>query len=170
VTAAQQLLDERFDGMAEPSPLDSVHALDLAGLRATDLTFWSAWQGEKLLGCGALKALDDTQAEVRSMRTASGHLREEVAAQMLAYIIEQACERGHRLSLETRSSPAFAPALALYARLGFVECAPFFGDREDRFSLYRTLCCDAAPGQKNRRGWSCRKKTNHPSSIGGNVN
>ncbi|BBF85002.1 histone acetyltransferase HPA2 [Aquitalea magnusonii] len=131
------LLQEHLAGMYANSPAASVHALDLTGLQAPDITFWTAWEGEVLLGCGALKQLEPAHGEIKSMRTAAAHLRKGVAQRMLAHILHTAQQRGYqRLSLETGSSAAFLPALALYESFGFSRCGPFAHYREDPFSIF----------------------------------
>lgn len=138
-TAIHALLQEHLRGMTLHSPPGSIHALDLDQLRRPDITFWTAWEGDALLGCGALKELDPRHAEIKSMRTSSAHLRTGVAAGMLAHILAQARARGYRrLSLETGSAAAFAPARTLYARFGFTCCAPFAAYVEDPHSVFMT--------------------------------
>ncbi len=133
------LLQEHLASVVLHSPPESVHALDLDGLRAPDVTFWSAWQGPELVGCGALKQLDAGHGELKSMRTASAHLRRGVAAALLEHMLRVARERGYRrLSLETGSMEAFAPARALYARFGFEFCGPFADYVEDPYSVFMT--------------------------------
>ncbi len=133
------LLNVHFAGMLANSPKGSCHFLDLSGLRAPEVTFWSAWDGEDLLGCGALKQLDPAHGEIKSMRTAGAHLRRGVAARLLAHILEEAARRGYtRLSLETGSAEAFEPARRLYARFGFHYCGPFEGYTEDPYSVFMT--------------------------------
>ena len=136
------LLNEHLRSMAQHSPPESVHALDLDGLRQPEVSFWSAWDGAELLGCGAIKQLDATHGEIKSMRTASAHLRKGVAAALLQHILVEAGKRRYRrLSLETGSAPAFAPARSLYARFGFVPCEPFADYVPDPHSVFmsRTL-------------------------------
>ena len=134
------LLDDHLAAMHANSPPGSVHALDLAGLRDPDLTFWSAWNGDELAGIGALKALDEDHGEVKSMRTAPAYLRRGVAAAVLAEIIATARARGYdRVSLETGHGPPFDAALALYVRFGFVPCGPFAGYSRDSFSRFFSL-------------------------------
>ena len=131
------LLQEHLDDMYALSPPESVHALDLARLRGADITFWTLWSGDELLGCGALKALDAHHGEIKSMRTVPRHLRKGVAAALLAHIIDEATQRRYgRLSLETGSMAAFAPARALYAGFGFVACGPFADYVEDPYSVF----------------------------------
>lgn len=131
------LLNVHFQGMLANSPKDSCHFLDLSGLRAPGVTFWTAWDGEDLLGCGALKQLDGGHGEVKSMRTAAEHLRRGTGAALVSHILKAARERGYkRLSLETGSGAAFDPAHALYRQFGFTECGPFGDYKEDPFSRF----------------------------------
>lgn len=133
------LLEQHFAGMLASSPAGSCHFLDFEGLKGPDVTFWSIHCGDALAGCGALKRLGDGLGEIKSMRTADAFLRRGAAARMLLHIIDEARARGlARLSLETGSGPAFAPAHALYRRHGFAECAPFGDYRPDPFSRFMT--------------------------------
>ena len=133
------LLEEHLRNMHELSPPESVHALDLAALRKPEITFWTAWSQGELLGCGALKALDPTHGEVKSMRTAPARRRTGVGRAMLEHIIAQARMRSYtRLSLETGSMEAFAPAWRLYESFGFTYCAPFADYTEDPNSVFMT--------------------------------
>jgi putative acetyltransferase len=142
------LLEEHLRNMRRISPPESVHALDLDGLRRPDITFWTVWSGADLLGCGALKQLTATHGEVKSMRTANAHRRKGVARAMLVHIIAEAARRRYdRLSLETGSQPEFEPARRLYARFGFEFCGPFDGYREDPNSVFMTRrLADAGQG------------------------
>lgn len=134
------LLEAHLKLMRETSPPESVHALDLDGLRAPEVTFWTVWDGATLLGCGALKQLDPAQGEIKSMHTAAAARGRGVARAMLAHILAEARARGYRrLSLETGSMAAFAPARALYARFGFRDCPPFGDYLLDPNSVFMTL-------------------------------
>jgi len=134
-----QLLHEHLQSMHLLSPPESVHALDLEGLRQPEITFWSAWRESELLGCGALKELDLRHGEIKSMRTATVHLRKGVAAGLLRHILEEAKRRAYRrLSLETGSMAAFAPARGLYSRFGFEPCGLFADYAEDPNSVFMT--------------------------------
>lgn len=134
-----ELLDEHLRCMARVSPRKSRHALNLDELRAPDITFWSVWQGRELVGCGALKELDAEHGEIKSMRTAQGHLRKGVASMLLRHIISEAKRRGYRrLSLETGSMKYFESAHNLYRKFGFRSCPPFAGYREDPNSFFMT--------------------------------
>jgi putative acetyltransferase len=133
------LLTEHLECMAQVSPPESRHALDLERLRQPGITFWTGWAGTQLAGCGALKQIDSTHGEVKSMRTAKTHLRQGVASMLLQHIIAEARRRGYRrLSLETGSMPYFEPARRLYRKAGFKECAAFSGYKPDPNSTFFT--------------------------------
>ncbi len=133
------LLQEHLDSMATISPPESCHALDVDELRKPDATVWCVWHGSELAGCGALKELSDTHAEVKSMKTAEAHLRRGVAAKLLEHMLDAARVRGYRrLSLETGSQVEFIPARTLYKRYGFEECGPFADYHEDPNSVFMT--------------------------------
>ena len=124
---------------AETAP-GSAHALDLDGLRPPEVEFWSAWDGDTLLGVGALKRLSETHGEIKSMHTVETHRRLGVGSAILRHIIDAAQAMGlTRLSLETGSWPYFQPAHALYRRHGFVECSPFGEYVSDANSIFMTL-------------------------------
>jgi putative acetyltransferase len=139
-SAIHALLEEHLQSMHSLGPPESVHALDLEGLRKPGVTFWSVWEGPVLLGVGALKELDARHGEIKSMRTAKAHLRRGVGRAVLTHIIDVARDRGYeRLSLETGSMDAFKPAQRLYERFGFVYCGPFGEYVEDRYSVFMTM-------------------------------
>ena len=118
----------------------SAHALDLEALRAPDMTFWSAWEGDHVVGVGALRRLSAAHGEVKSMHTAESARGRGVGSALLRQIMATARARGMtRLSLETGSWPYFLPARALYARHGFVECGPFGEYGEDPNSVFMTV-------------------------------
>lgn len=133
------LLQEHLDSMKLYSPPESIHALDLDALRKPEITFWTVWENGELLGCGALKELDSEHGEIKSMRTAARHRRKGAASAMLAHILSEAQQRGYkRLSLETGSHEAFAPARSLYASYGFTYCGPFADYVLDPYSVFMT--------------------------------
>lgn len=135
----QALLEHHAQGMAANSPAGACHYLDLSGLQAPEVTVWSIWDTGSLAGCGALREIDSTHGEIKSMRTADEHLGKGVGRQMLDHIVAIAQERGYdRLSLETGGSPAFAAALHLYESSGFERCGPFDTYEETDFSVYMT--------------------------------
>ena len=138
--ALHVLLNEHLQSMYELSPPESVHALDLEKLRQPGITFWSAWEDSLLLGCGALKELDATHGEVKSMRTPDALRRQGAGRAILAHIVNVARSRGYsQLSLETGSMEAFKPARKLYESFGFSYCGPFAGYAEDPNSVFMTL-------------------------------
>jgi putative acetyltransferase len=134
-----ELLSEHLESLAKVTPAESRHALDLEGLRRPDVTFWSVWDGESLVGCGALKDLGGGHGEIKSMRTSHKHLRRGVATTVLRHIIGEAGRRGYtRLSLETGSMDYFEPARRLYSKFGFKPCEPFGEYVPDRNSVFMT--------------------------------
>lgn len=136
----RSLIELHLAGMAENSPAESIHALNTEGLKQANITFYSAWENEDIMGCGALKELTPTHGEVKSMRTADNHLRKGVAAAILHYIIDEAKKRGYtKVSLETGSMEAFKPAQRLYERFDFTYCEPFDQYVEDPNSVFMTL-------------------------------
>jgi putative acetyltransferase len=134
------LLSEHLRNMYALSPPESVHALDLDRLRSPEITFWTAWDGTLLIGCGALKELDARHGEIKSMRTPEALRRRGAGRAILNHIIAVARSRGYqRLSLETGSMEAFRPAQKLYASAGFSFCGPFGQYLEDPNSAFMTL-------------------------------
>lgn len=134
-----EFLQEHLENMHEITPPESVHALDLVALRSSDITFWSAWEGDELLGCGALKELDSRSGEVKSMRTAKAHRNKGVASKILEHIIQEAKRRAYDcLNLETGAMLEFAPARALYIKYGFEYRSPFAEYIDDPNSVFMT--------------------------------
>ncbi|MFM2065471.1 MAG: hypothetical protein RLZZ584_380 [Pseudomonadota bacterium] len=138
--AVHALLAEHLRDMHAQSPPGSVHALDLDRLRTPGITFWTAWDNGVLLGCGALKRLDATHAEVKSMRTPAALRRRGAGRALLQHILDHARAQGYRrLSLETGSMAAFEPAHRLYESAGFMRSGPFGTYAEDPNSVFMTL-------------------------------
>lgn len=134
------LLTEHLECMAQVSPPESRHALDLEQLRQPGVTFWTVWDGSRLAGCGALKEIGNVHGEVKSMRTAKTHLRRGVASMVLRHIIAEAKARGYRrLSLETGAMAFFEPARSLYRKAGFKDCEAFVGYKPDPNSAFFTM-------------------------------
>jgi putative acetyltransferase len=134
-----ELLEDHLREMHEHSPPESVHALDLEALRKPEITFWSIWSGEVLVGCGALKELSGDHAEIKSMRTAQEFRGKGFGKLMVRHIIAEAETRGYkRLSLETGSMAAFEPARKLYENHGFIYCEPFADYVLDPESVFMT--------------------------------
>lgn len=135
-----EFLEEHINDMKETSPPESKHALDLEGLRQPEVTFWTVWDNQTLVGCGALMELNLEHAEIKSMRTSSLSRQKGIASKLLQHMLSEARKRGyHRLSLETGSMPFFGPARKLYARFGFKYCAPFSSYKEDPNSVFMTI-------------------------------
>lgn len=138
--AIHALLEEHLRSMYEQSPRESVHALDLDRLRDPSITFWSAWDGDELLGCAALRELDPAHGEIKSMRTPNALRRRGAGRALLDHIVAVARQRGYRrLYLETGSMESFRPAQRLYESAGFAACEPFGDYKEDRHSLFMTM-------------------------------
>jgi len=138
--AVQALLEEHLAGMRALSPPECVFALDLDKLRHPSISFWCAWDGETLTGCGALRELDPEHGEIKSMRTPDALRRRGAGKAILQHIIAVARQRGYRrLSLETGAPAGFAAAHALYRDAGFVETGPFGDYQPDPFSRFYTL-------------------------------
>jgi len=135
--ASRALVALHLSAMHENSPAGHVFALDFSGLTAPDVTFWTAWENDTIVGMGALKELPDGTGEIKSMRTHPDHLRKGVAVALLEHIIAQARERGlRRLSLESGSGPAFDAALELYRKRGFTSGEAFAGYTKSAFNQF----------------------------------
>jgi putative acetyltransferase len=134
------LLTHHLEGMHANSPPGHVFALDWSSLQKPEITFWTVWDGEDLMGCGALKDVGDGTGEIKSMRTWPQHLRKGVGATMLKHIMATARDRGYtRLSLETGSGPAFDAALELYRRHGFKSGGAFADYVKSEFNQFMHL-------------------------------
>ena len=135
--AVRDLLAYHYVLMHENSPPGMAYALDIDDLKKPDICFWSAWEGDALLGFGALKELEPGWGEIKSMRVAPDHLGKGVGAALLDHIIAVARERRYtRLSLETGSTPTFVPAIALYTKRGFASGEAFAGYAASNFNQF----------------------------------
>jgi len=136
-SAVAAFLVDHIAEMKSVSPPESKHALDLDGLRKAEITFWSVWSEGRLVGCGALKQLDEFQGEIKSMRTLASRRGEGVAANLLNHILNTARARGyHTINLETGAMAFFEPARRLYKKFGFVDCPPFGEYKQDPNSVF----------------------------------
>jgi putative acetyltransferase len=134
------LLEEHLRNMYELSPPDKVFAFDASKLRAPNVTFWTAWSGDVLMGCAALKELSSTEGEIKSMRTPSALRRSGAGRALLHHIIEVARSRAYcALHLETGAHAAFGPAQNLYRSAGFELCGPFGQYRDNGNSVFMSL-------------------------------
>lgn len=130
-------LQEHIQEMKRVSPPESKHALDFDGLKAPEITFWSVYSENRLIGCGALKELDSLHAEIKSMRTSKSSRGQAIASTLLKHIILTAESRGYNtISLETGSMAFFAPARKMYLKHHFQYCTPFDGYKEDLNSVF----------------------------------
>lgn len=133
----KKLVNQHVQKMVEGSPIESVHALNLDRLKGDDITFYTLWINNNLAGCRALKQLDGSHGEIKSMRTHENYLKLGVAQAILSHIISVAKNRGYsRLSLETGTSSSFIPAHNLYKKNGFTICEPFSDYFEDKNSYF----------------------------------
>ncbi|PEQ11606.1 GNAT family N-acetyltransferase [Novosphingobium sp. PC22D] len=133
------LLQFHLDEMHRWSPAESVHAMPAERLRQRDVTFFSAWDGDVLAGCGAIRHLDAAHGEIKSMRAAPDYRGKGVGKAILLHLLAEARARGYtRVSLETGRPEPFMPAQALYRAHGFTECAPFADYVLDGFSICMT--------------------------------
>jgi putative acetyltransferase len=134
------LLDEHLAGMRASSPPGSCFVLDLSGLQHVTVSFYTVWDGEDLLACGALKHVDTATAELKSMRTSSQHLRRGAGMFLLEHLVRLARARRYtRVCLETGSGAAFEPALALYRKYGFTPCGAFGDYTASEFNQFMHL-------------------------------
>lgn len=139
----QALIAFHQRSMVEGSPPGLSFALDLSGLQADGVSVWAVHVADRVAAIGALKRLDGTRGEVKSMRTHPDFLRQGHAAALLETIIAAARAEGLAvLSLETGSGPAFEPALALYRRRGFVNGEAFGNYRLTEFNQCLHLALD----------------------------
>jgi putative acetyltransferase len=137
--ATRALITAHLEGMHDTSPPESVHALDIDGLRHPSITFWSAWVDGELAGIGALTTMDAGRGELKSMRVDDRFRGTGVGRAILRHIVAAARERGMTsLWLETGSPDDFVPAVRLYESEGFTQCGPFEGYAHDPFSIFMT--------------------------------
>jgi putative acetyltransferase len=139
-TALGGLLEAHVAEQHGNVPPGFAFALDARGLSDPAVTFWSAWDGERVVGMGALKELDAANGEVKSMRADAAYLGKGVGHAVLSTIVAEARARGYaRLYLETGTTPAYDAALALYRRAGFVACDAFADYRPSPHNQFLTL-------------------------------
>ena len=133
-------LNEHLQHMIQVTPPGYVHALDIEALRNPEITFWTVWEAELLLCCGALKKLNPEHAELKSMRTTPTHLGKGIASFLLDHILSKAKELNYqKIYLETGSYEVFQPARKLYEKFGFTYCEPFADYKESVNSVYMSV-------------------------------
>lgn len=139
-----EFLQQHINDMRAVSPPESKHALDIDGLRKPDITFWSLYDGDQLVGCAALKELEAGLGEVKSMRVKTSVRGQGIGSKLLSHIVQEAINRKYRsLALETGSMAFFEPARALYLKHCFAYCGPFGSYKEDPYSVFMELRLDA---------------------------
>tara|TARA_Y100000996_G_scaffold51318_1_gene35107 strand:+ start:1053 stop:1508 length:456 start_codon:yes stop_codon:yes gene_type:complete len=135
-----ELLRNHFIELRSVSPEGSSHVLDIPGLRIPSIKFWSLWENEELIGCGALKLLNDTHGEFKSIRVADKFRKQKFGNKIIYHLIDKSKQIGiKKLSVETGAGEFFAPARKLFKSFGFIECAPFAHYEEDSNSCYYSL-------------------------------
>ena len=131
------ILEAHLATMYATSPPESVFALDLEGLHAPDITFWTVWNGTTVIGCGALREHSSALGEIKSMHTLEAYRGYGAGSAMLQHILQEADARRYQeLKLETGSHPAFQPAQNLYLKHGFSYCGPFPPYQPNTFSVF----------------------------------
>lgn len=144
--ALEDFLTTHQAELSQTAPAESCHALDVDALLHPSVRLFAAYLGRELISTGALKMIDGTHEELKSMRTHPDYRGRGVARRMLDFLLEDAWRRGvTRVSLETGSMAFFEPARALYRQAGFRECRPFADYAKDPNSVFmsRELACQA---------------------------
>ena len=138
-----ELLTKHFIELRAASPEGSAHVLDIPGLRVSSIKFWSLWEDENLMGCGALKFLSENHGEFKSIRVHDNFRNKGNGVKVMEYLIDKAKKlKIKRLSIETGAGKFFAPARKLFSKCGFKPCPPFAHYKEDVNSLYLTKLLD----------------------------
>ena len=134
------LLKKHFIELRSVSPAGSTHVLDIDGLKDPSIKFWSLWEDNKLVGCGALKFLEKNHGEFKSIRVADEFKKKGAGERIINHLIEEAKKlKISKLSVETGAGEFFLPARKLFSKFGFKKCPPFAHYKEDPNSCYYTL-------------------------------
>ena len=134
------LLKKHFIELRSVSPAGSTHVLDIDGLKDPSIKFWSLWENNKLIGCGALKFLEKNHGEFKSIRVANEFRKKGIGERIIEHLIEEAKKlKISKLSIETGAGEFFVPARNLFSKFGFKLCPPFAHYKEDPHSCYYTL-------------------------------
>ena len=134
------LLLKHFKELRSVSPEGSAHVLDIPGLKVDSIKFWSVWEEKYLIGCGALKFLDKSHGEFKSIRVIDEYRKKGYGFKIINHLINEAKKLNIRkLSLETGAGDFFLPARKLFKKIGFIECPPFAHYKEDPNSYYMRL-------------------------------
>ena len=139
-TKVNELLKKHFTELRSVSPAGSTHVLDIAGLKDQSIKFWSLWENDELVGCGALKFLEKNHGEFKSIRVSNKFRKTGAGEKIINHLIEEAKKlKISKLSIETGSGDFFLPARNLFSKFGFKECSPFAHYKEDSNSCYYSL-------------------------------
>ncbi len=134
------LLKKHFIELRSVSPAGSTHVLDINGLKDPSIKFWSLWENNKLVGCGALKFLEINHGEFKSIRVADEFKKKGIGERIIKHLIDEAIKlKISKLSIETGAGEFFLPARKLFAKFGFKSCPPFAHYKDDPNSCYYTL-------------------------------
>ena len=134
-----ELLTKHFIELRSVSPAGSTHVLDITGLKDQSIKFWSLWDNDELIGCGALKFLDKIHGEFKSIRVVDKFRKKGAGEKIFNHLIEEAKKLGiKKLSIETGSGKFFEPARKLFINFGFQPCLPFAHYKEDPNSCFYT--------------------------------
>ena len=134
------LLKTHFIELRSVSPAGSTHVLDIDGLKDPSIKFWSLWESNKLVGCGALKFLEKNHGEFKSIRVADEFKKKGIGERIINHLIEEAKKlKISKLSIETGAGDFFLPARNLFSKFGFKSCPPFAHYKDDPNSCYYTL-------------------------------
>ena len=134
------LLKKHFIELRSVSPEGSTHVLDIDGLKDPSIKFWSLWENNKLIGCGALKFLEKNHGEFKSIRVADEFRKNGIGERIINHLIEEAKKlKISKLSIETGAGEFFLPARNLFSKFGFKTCPPFAHYKDDPNSCYYSL-------------------------------
>ena len=134
-----ELLKNHFIELRAASPEGSAHVLDIPGLKIDSIKFWSLWENDKLMGCGALKFIDQKHGEFKSIRVHQNFRNKGYGIKIINHLIEEAKKLNiERISLETGAGEFFDPARKLFKKCNFLPCDPFAHYKKDRNSIYLT--------------------------------
>ena len=137
------LLKKHFIELRAASPEGSAHVLDIEGLKDTSIKFWSLWDDNNLIGCGALKILEKNHGEFKSIRIHDNFRNKGQGIKVINHLINEAMKlKIKKLSIETGAGDFFLPARKLFKKCQFEECQPFAHYKEDANSVYLTKIID----------------------------
>ena len=135
-----ELLNKHFIELRSVSPEESTHVLDIEGLKDQNIKFWSLWEGNLLMGCGALKLLNKEHGEFKSIRVEDRFRKKDNGIKVLKHLIFEAKKLNiKRISVETGTGDFFTPARKLFNKCGFKLCKPFAHYKEDPNSCYMSM-------------------------------